>query len=478
MNSRRLISCFLLILSISVFAKDQHTRNMTLSLQEAILLAVRENPNVQRAQLGLIQQKFALELANWQFKPHYSVIGSAGYNHTIVGDTSVISRGIGVQPQATLTTPYGTQITAGLPTNDSNNFYPGLTLQVVQPLIKGFGRPIVEAALMNARDSERISRLNVENTLRVTVTSVINAYLGVVSAANTVKIDEEALKRSETSLEQTKLFIKSGRKAGVELVTVQADVANAKTKLENDKNSLDQARFALLAAIGIDPNTPITFSSIEVSNLIKKFYIPNLNQTKYLSIENDLQYQTDQITLQGATKRSIQQAIDNTRWQLNLTANATVGLGANQNMAFNNMATNQSQGAQLNLTIPIDDRAAKYAVANARIALRNARSALQQERWAKETSAINNWNTIYSAERAVHFAQEAEQLQQKTYKISFQKYSYGLIDSVELQSVHTQLINRQQILLDAQIAYLKALVNLDQQIGRTLTTWRIEMRCW
>jgi outer membrane protein TolC len=136
-----------------------------------------------------------------------------------------------------------------------------------------------------------------------------------------------------------------------------------------------------------------------------------------------------------------------------------------------------NQGVQLNLMIPIDDRVAKQAVMNARMGLREAQIALKQEKWSKETGAINGWNTILSAERALHFAEDAERLQQKTYQISFQKYSNGLIDSVELQSVQQQLITRQQSLLDARINYLKALVNLDQQIGKTLRTWDIQVRC-
>ena len=41
-----------------------------LSLDEAILLAVRENPNVQNSQLNHVLQKFALEVQQWQFQPH------------------------------------------------------------------------------------------------------------------------------------------------------------------------------------------------------------------------------------------------------------------------------------------------------------------------------------------------------------------------------------------------------------------------
>jgi outer membrane protein TolC len=462
-------------------AETQTTNQMrTLSLDEAILLAVRENPNVQNSQLSHVLQKFAVEVQNWEFQPHFAFQATRTITSTVANGLQQNVNTSAIQPQVTWLSPVGTQATLTSTNNIGSNYNPGLTLQIVQPLIRGFGKPVVEAALYNAIDSERVSKLNVQGTLRTTITAVINAYLDVVSAEHTVKNDMDSLKRAQVSVQQTKMFIKAGRKAGVELVTVEADVANAQTKLENDKNALQQSRYALLTAIGIDPNTEISFSSLNVSALIKKYHVPDLVTSKQLILENDIQYQTDQITINGTTKRSLLIAKDNTRWQLNLTTNATVGNssggGPNAGTASLTNGNNQSQSASLNLVIPIDDMVAKQALASAQIALKEAEIALKQERWQKETNAINGWNTISSAVRALKFAEDAEALQLKTYNISFQKYSYGLIDSLELQSAQQQLNQREQALIDAQVNYLKALVNLDQLIGNTLNTWDIGVR--
>lgn len=484
---RRISSCFLnigwrsLFVFLSLFsignAQPQATYQRTLSLNEAILLAVRENPNVQQVQLSHVMQKFSLEVQQWQFQPHFAFQATRTATRAVSNGVTQSVNTWAVQPTATWQTPIGTQLTLTSVNNVNPTYNPGLTLQVVQPLIRGFGTAVVEAALYNAVDSERISRLNVQGTLRTTITTVINAYLDVVSAEHTVKNDLRSLKRAQTSVQQTKMFIKAGRKAGVELVTVQADVANAQSKLENDKNILQQTRYALLSAIGIDPNTDVRFSSLDVTALIKKYHLTTLAESKHQMLENDIQYQTDQITIQGATKRSLLIAEDNTRWQLNATATAGMGngYGSGPSAGFNSLTNgyNQTRSAALNLVIPIDDRVAKQAVANARIALKQAEIALTQEKWQKETNAINGWNTISSAERALKFAEDAEALQLKTYNISFQKYSYGLIDSLELQSAQQQLNEREQGLIDARVNYLKALVNLDMLIGNTLNTWNI-----
>jgi outer membrane protein TolC len=459
-----------------VFAKEN------LSLHEAILLAVRSNPNVQTADLDHVLQKFNTHLQEWEFSPHYSFEATASTGRTWVPDQQVYgSHNYSAQPGVTWNSKVGTTTSLSATNSNSGGHYnPGLSLQIMQPLMRGFGRAVVEAALNDARDSEIISRLNIEGTLRNIVSQVINAYLDVIAAEKRITISEEAVQRAERSVMQTKLYIKAGRKAGNELVTVEANVASAKAALANDKNNLLQARYALLAAIGIDPNTDIYFTGLDVNQLIHRYAWPTLQDTKKLTLKNDIQYQVDNIILHGQIKRNIVVAEDRTRWELNLVANANTGngtgggLNAGVNSLFN--GANQSHSVGLVLNIPIDDQASKQAVLSAKIALKRAELAFTQKKWAIETNAINTWNSVSSAKQTLSFAEDAERLQKKTYNISYQKYLHGLIDSLELQSAQLQLIQAEQSLLAARINYIKALVNLDYLMGHTLTTWHIKVR--
>ena len=250
-------------------------KSLTMSLEEAILLAVRTNPNVQSSQLNLVSQKYSLWIQQWQFYPHFSFETSATTGRTTTPDEPyAVSYGFNVQPAVTLNTPIGTQASLTASNQISGHYNPGLSLEIKQPLLRGFGSAIVEAALNNAKDSTVITQLNVESLLRVTVTAVINAYLDVVTAEQRIKIDEGALARALKSVEQTKLYIQAGHKAGNEIITVQANAASAKSRLEDDRNALLQARYALLTAIGIDPNHDVRFTSLQVEHLMRKYYLP------------------------------------------------------------------------------------------------------------------------------------------------------------------------------------------------------------
>lgn len=472
---------FLLFLSCTVQGYAQ-TPPRTLSLKDAILLAVRESPGVQLQQLADIQKKYALELAQWNFKPHYEIkatkLTSQTYSSTQSG--IVTQNSTGITPAMSLNTPFGTNINVAANNDINKSYHPYLSVTVTQPLIRGFGRPIVEAALQSAMEDVRISHLQKEETLRMTITTVINNYLDVISAEKTLEIDKNDLRRSQKSVEQTKLFIKAGRKPGVELVSVQAAVANAQAKIESDQNALTQAHAKLLQAIGLDPDANVIFIDISVPDLIKKYSIPSLIDTKKLVINHDVSYQREVITYEGSLKRGLTAAENNMLWKLDLTATAATGSNSNdggQNAGLNSIVNgvNRTDSIALNLTIPIDDQSAKIALENAKIALHEAAIGLKQDKWSRETAAIDNWNNVFSAERSLKLSEHAESLQKQVYNISEQKYSYGLIDSIELQSTRQSYVIAQQQFLTQQITYLRALVTLDQMIGRTLQTWNIQV---
>lgn len=452
-----------------------------MSLDEAILLAVRTNPNVRSSRLDYVSQKFALWVEEWKFLPRYSFQAEASTARLISpGHHWHGSHNYNITPGVSLLTPIGTVLALTATNPMSNHYNPGLALDITQPLLRGFGPAIVETALHNAQDALVVSRLSIENTLRTTVTGVITAYLDVITAQKIIEIDEQALGRAEKSVADTRLFIKAGRKAGNDLVTVRANVASSKSTLENDKNQLLQARYALLTAIGINPNAELQFGDLDLNAIIGKYHVPPLAMTKELTLEHDLNYQTAEIMLYGEKCRSLLAAEDNARWKLDVNAHVSTGNGSGGGYVsgFNSLwnHSNENQSVGLKLEIPIDDQMLKQAILNAKIGLQEAKMAQLQKKWSLETTAINNWNSVNAAARSLHYAEDAENLQEKTYHLSYQKYLHGLIDSLELQSAQVALISEQQNLLRSRINYLKALVSIDQATGHTLKTWDIRVR--
>lgn len=445
--------------------------SQTLSLDEAIVLSMRKNPNVVSTKLSALSQKFNLRVEEWKFQPHFEFGASAFYNRDVhVNEVPSVSQVTNIEPALSYASKMGTTVELKGVNTGLTGYKPGLSLNISQPLIRGYGKAIVEAALNNAKDSQKISQLQIEDTLRKTVTDVINAYLDIVLAENTLTIDNDTLKRAQHSVKQTKLFIEAGRKAKNELVTVLANVATEKLKLEHDKNNLTQTKYAFLTAIGIDPNRDITIlTSDTIKELTEKYAVTNLQKVKQQALSNNIQYQIDLITIYGQKTRDLAIAKDNTRMKLDFSTTLSTGGGIVN-------AETQSQSVGFSLKIPIDDLPAKQGLQNAKIAMKQALIALRTEKWSIETNATNAWHNMESSKAALIFAEEAEGLQEKTYKISYQKYSHGLIDSLELQSALISLSQAKNAYLVAQINHIRSLVNLDLLIGHTLETWALNVR--
>lgn len=451
----------------------------TLSLEEAILLSLRNNPAICQADLNTVLQKFALELQQWQFQPHYSL--NAIQTTTRTSNTAaghfITTTQTGVQPGISLATPYGTEISLSATSNLNGHDGPGMSLQIMQPLLRGFGRDIVESALRDTKDQGRISALNKLQTVRQTVTHVIHAWLEILLLDETLGLDRDMLAEARRSLEQTRLFIKAGKKAGVEAISAQAAVATARATLANDLQAREAARHTLLLAIGLHPDTPLTLKPLNIPALIGRYPVFSKATTRRMALLHNPQYQIDQILLEGSLRRHLRQAEDAARWQLNLLLVASSGNGSESggHSGFNNLVNgvNQTSSATLSLTVPIDDQSARTAIANSRIAMQQAKIALREEKWRIESDALNLLGNVNSAHEAISLAARAARLQESARKVSQKKYAAGMIDGLELQLAEQQCRTAKQLEASHRVRYLHALAELDLLTGHTLETWHI-----
>ena len=124
-----------------------------LTLKDAILLALRYNPNIQNAELDRIIQRYQLRLANNEFELQYAIGGQALIEQTrYSGVGQSTNRSAFVTPELGYTNRWGG--TASLKMDNTlqseGNYNPLVNFNISQPLLRGFGKDIAEAGLKNA----------------------------------------------------------------------------------------------------------------------------------------------------------------------------------------------------------------------------------------------------------------------------------------------------------------------------------------
>lgn len=486
-----------------------------MTLEEAIMLALRYNTDVQSAEIQRITDKWALKSAYYQFEPQFSITGNT-QKYTSTGVSGVTSQRE-LTPQVNLETPIGTQV------NLSHSYatYAGIsapssTLTITQPLLQGASYQIVTSGLQDAKDQEIINKLTLKNAVITTVVSVIKAYRGLQQSLYQVQTSQLAVKNDQQTLRQDEILIKAGQQAPSTIVEAQSQLAGDKFSLEQAQNDVAQNKLSLLNTIGLDPETLFQVPS---TILITKAPLPTLQQAEAIAFKNNITYKTALIGLRVA-RRSVQQAIDEGRWQLDFQMSSTRtkteavtvsansmgngdgdsgngggtgggGSGNNGNCQFPNspwcnnpfppgttinttLQANTNWGFTLN--IPIDDINLKSSIVSAKVSYRQQLLAFQQERRQLITQLLNDIQTINSNYEQLLQAQQALQFQQQNLDQTNQQLKYGIVSTFQVNQTVTNLITSRANLVSTQIAYANSLTDFSQDLGVTLDDWHIKVR--
>lgn len=444
-----------------------------LSLNDAVLLSLRFNPQVQTAELNRVTQKFSLILSKWYFDPQYSFNIARSTQSSKAGGQTSSDNSWTVTPAATLNTAIGTQLSA-TSNNEfgwSNRYSPTVGFQITQPLLKGFGQAVTEASLNSAIDSEEINKLNLKDTLGQEISAVIEAYITVINQKNRVLIDKETLKQDQTNLKQTLEEIKAGSQSRSDAIQYQSSIATDEATLQSDQTQLQISMYQLLDQIGLDPEANIDVEDKLPMDLYKPI---TLEKAQQMGLANNISYQSNLIQLRE-DQRSLMLAKDAMRWGLSLSETYTVGGTKGVNALYEGAKSQKYYDSltTLTLTIPIDDMNAKSGLLSATIGLQTAEISLQESKRQMSITIISAISTIDSEKNQIKLDERSVDLAKQTLQNTIRQYQAGTKSSLDVTSQQQALANAQRSLANDQMSYFQSLVNLDSTLSHTTDTWNV-----
>lgn len=465
---------------INACAQDK----LHLSLREAILLSLRYNQAVQSAELQRIIDKFSVAVAQYEFEFQYTLSGSALSTRTMTdAEPWNRSRIFTLNPGVTRKTRYGTQFNFAL--NDPLSFAtgqsgylfnPAATLSITHPLLRGSGKLINEAPLLQAYNSEEVNKLNYKNTVIGEVTTIITTYRAVVQAENSLIVDQEALKSAQLTVDQNKIRIQNGFMAPSENVQAEYAVANQALQVISDENAIIQAKLALLQAMGLSSTTQVEVDkTMETDNVT----YPVGEEAKNILFCHNITYLAALLGIQNS-KLSVLQAEDQQRWQLNFTAqfNQGPGSGGGQNAGFKSLfnGRNVERAVGLTLNIPIDSLPTQQSVVSAKVGYDQQKLSLKQLRMQLESQLIGTIENLAIAKKQIVLAKRAQDLANQSYQDSLKKLTYGKVSLFEVTTLQTNLISAQIAYINSEINFLNLVTVYQQNLGITLDVWNIQLK--
>jgi len=478
---------------------------LRLSLEDAILLTLLNNSdvNVSRAQFDLSQ--FAVQRAYSAFDPLF-VAAFAPARSTSPSTSSLVGASTLSTLSQASSTGYsqqfqsGTGISAGLTTTrvTTNSsfatvnpaFNSGLTFTLTQPLMRHFGFFANRAAIIIAHRGVSQSRAQFEGQLNDTIQRVINQYWDAVQARKTLEVLKKSLELAEASYQRDKRALELGALPPLDIYRSESQVAQRKVPMIQAEYSLKQVENTLRQTIGADLDARAGALDLQLTDTAEtngKVEIVNLQESLANALKNrpEIDAQTQQLAIDDANARL---ASNNLRPELNLSANfSSNGLGG---VVFDNstgtpvLASNggftdslsqlgsfgfPTYGFNLQLRFPIRNRS---AAADLGTALVSKRRSLYQMRSLQQTITTEVKNAVHDLEQSelvITAAETSRDLAAKNLAAEERKYQLGAETIFFVLDAQNQLSQAEQSLVQAHIAYQKALAEVDHATGDLLT---------
>lgn len=456
---------------------------LDLSVEDAVALALRSNFRLKNSRLRRSVERFALEIAESEFRPRVVTQAYAGREVTDTAYGSTAYESSGVESSVRLRVPTGGEFSLGSRLTRAMDGQPGtlshggvMELTFTQPLLRGAGLRVGRAALHSARISEEVNVLGFKQAVMDLTSSVIRAYRSHVQARRQSEIAVRSLERARNLLEVNQLLVAAGRMAEQDVVQARADIARRELDRVAAQGYLEATRLALINVLDIATETQFG----ELGTLNPEEIQPpafDSDQGVATALQNRPDYLGAELGVRNAELRA-DVARNDRLWDLSVTLGSTFsGLEDNFDGVVDDF-NKTGHRVSLDLEIPLGRAAAgpaelahRSAVADLQAA-RNSLSELRQRITIDVENALRNSEL---ASQRLEIARTARSLAEQKAEIEREKLSLGVSTNFQLVTFENDLVLAETNELDAVVSYLNAITELNLALGTTLDRWGIDI---
>lgn len=448
---------------------------VALTLIDLIDLTLAGNRTLQNSLLGRIVQRQELREAEQAFDPRLTPTLEASVTRRLSSDgpevidpitgeilfrDSVVRRESRALLEAAVNTRQGTAIRVGVDPINGDRL---LNVQVTQPLLRGFGTAVNEAPVNQARLAETVNQLELQTTVIDLITQSTLGYTSLINAQTQVDIQSQALERRRQQLEILRALVAAGRRAEIDLFDTERSVADAERSLVEAQNALNQANNDLLNLIGTDQNLRFEASPETVDRLFGEALARvsgyDRDQLVTTALAQRPDYRQAQLVRQQLELGQIL-ANDALRWQVNAVAGSNVGDLSTTTLGL--VATRTFDEPQLEtnrVRSQISLQQQDNTLAQQQEQIRNDVAARLADVQATRLQ-------VEAAERATLSARRQLDADQEQFRLG-----RGEVSLFEIINREEALVAAQTNELEARVAFLNSIAELERTVGITLDRW-------
>ena len=512
MNNKRIFTALLALSLAGGFAVAQETKDVSLTLEEAIVKALKNNLNVAVEVLGPGMAEAGVSAAREIFLPRFDIDFGSDRSESpstwwLQGAETSISKTLNYSATFSQQIPTGGSLRFAYSSIRSENnqlfslinpyYRSALTFGFNQPLLRNFGPNVTRREIRVAQNNLLVSSSQLRSTLIDTVFAVEDAYWNLVYARENLKVREQSLKLGRDLLAKTRREVEIGHTAPIEVLNAEATVAQREADILQAEALVKRSEEVLRNVVNLSAEMPgetlnvvpadmPAFRPFEISyeDALRKAMLkrPDVEAVKTT-------VDTKQVHFSFARNQLLP------RLDLNLSY-ISPGVSGDRILylnddPFSGIVVGKEEGSSwealrdatrflyknwsvgLTLSVPLGDIVSRSNYALARIDLEQAqaRLKLQEQQIALEVSdAVRNVETDAKRVEAYRVARE---LAEKRLDAEMKKLGVGLTTNYFVLQYQEALASARSMELKALVDYNMSLARIERVTGTSLETRNI-----
>ena len=284
-------------------------------------------------------------------------------------------------------------------------------------------------------------QLSGEDLIKELQVGILQAYLNILYAQETIGIAEQTLQTSTTQTERMRKLVESGRESKVDLAQLESQRAQDEYNLTQARTSLASSKLALkkLLALGIDTDIEIADLSFSEHDITAP--LPEMTST-YSSALAWLPAFKSNLLSSEIYSNDVKIAEATNAPNITLQGGVGTGYGTGGRDWSYQMGHGVNENIGLSLSIPIyDANKTKRAVAKAKLSQYEAD--IDREKLLNELSqTIENLYIDATNARAKYKSGIAQlAAMEETSRLVDRQFELGLVNPLELLTAHNNLLN-------------------------------------
>ena len=483
------------------------TRQIDLSLDEAIALALEHNLDIAVERLNPQLMDLLIAQVNAAYQPTFSTsfTNSSRTNpasNQLDGGLAVIQDTQSVNTSISQSVPWGGgdfQVSWNNNRNETTNVFSSFnpsyrsTFQAsyTQPLLRGFSIDPTRQQLQVTRIDRELSDVDLRATITDTLANVRNTYWDFVFATQSLQVQQQSLALAEQLILDNRARVEIGTMAPIDIVQSQSEAAARRQALAQTEQTLQTAQLALKRLIvgsieddawqaGLNPSDRPTFDPRPVD--IETALRTALDQRPDL-VRSRRQLDIDDINVRALRNETLPSLDLVGSYQLQGQGGTATLRGGVLGGAVTTVipggfgdALRQIRTAnfpvwsvELQLSYPIGQSATDASYARARLEVQQTQARLRQLELQVATEVTSAAVQIDSIVKRIDAARAARELAEQQLEAEQSKFEVGMSTNYFVLQAQRDLTNTQNSELQALLDYNKALVEFDRVQGATLS---------